>query len=558
MSSLKYRPEIDGLRAVAVLAVLIYHAGFGFLPGGFMGVDIFFVISGFLITSFIVEDIRSGLFSMIGFWERRARRILPPLFVVISATLIAGWCLFLPFDFVQLGKEMASQSLFGSNILFMLQGGYFDDGDQFKALLHTWSLAVEEQFYLFYPIGMAIFARFFGVRFFYLVLPAAIISFALCIWMSGISDRMAFYALPFRGWELLGGAIIALMPVKPLSRVVREGVSIIGMIMMLAVLFLYEPIYAFPGWVTLFSVLGAMILIWAASTGSTFVGSVLSFRPMVAIGLLSYSLYLWHWPVIIFAKYVPLYEFNNAIASLCLVVSVGLAYLTWKFVEQPIRKKRVLSSRQSIFMTSLAGLFIIAMTGLLIVRFSGFPERFTLDVQMYATSRYDENPHRAKCDQPSLERVQNSDICQTNVDAGNPSFIVWGDSFADAMAPAFYKLSSEYNRNGYVVTGHGCPPVIGAEISMRMRVFDCKENNKAVFDLITREQIQTVYLIGNWNSYLQAGSLPFTEKSWYVDDKNYASFERIELAALQRTIDFFARAGREEYLCCKRCSVYEI
>lgn len=505
-----------------------------------MGVDIFFVISGFLITSFIVQDIRTGTFSMIGFWERRARRILPPLFIVCGATSVAGLCLFLPSDLMQVGKEMASQSVFGSNVLFMMQGGYFDDGDEFKALLHTWSLAVEEQFYLFYPIGMALFARFFGLRFFYLVLPAAIISFALCIYMSGISQRMAFYALPFRGWELLGGAIIALMPACSVHRVLREVLSVVGVVMMLAPLFFYNVSYAFPGWVTLLPVTGAMMVIWGA--GGTWAGHLLSIKPMVAIGLISYSLYLWHWPILIFARYVPAYESTPLVASACLVLAVGLSILTWRYVEQPVRKRQVLSSRKTIFAVSVAGLIAMATIGVLFVKAGGVPQRFSDDVLVYADARHDENPHRAQCDQPLLERVRGSDICQTNPAAGAPAFIVWGDSFADAMAPAFYKLSEFHNENGYVVTGHGCPPVIDANISMPFRVFECGAHNRAVYELIAREKIPTVYLIGNWGSYLQPGSLGISDTAW-SNDKRYAGFDRTEFSALQRTVDLLREAG---------------
>lgn len=544
MSQIPYRPEIDGLRAVAVLSVLIYHAGFGFLPGGFMGVDIFFVLSGFLITSFIVQDIRAGKFSMVAFWERRARRILPPLFLVVGATLAAGSVLFLSIDYVQLGKEIASQAAFGSNILFMMQGGYFDDGDKFKALLHTWSLSVEEQFYLFYPIGLALFARFFGPKFFWLILCLGILSFALCIFAAGISPRLAFYALPFRGWELLAGALLAVVTVPAHSRWIREGLSIAGLGMIAAALLFYQPSFVFPGWFTVLPVVGAALIIYANLAGKTAVGSALSWKPMVGVGLISYSLYLWHWPVLIFARYVPVIEPGMIVSLACMTVSFVLAYLTWRYVEQPVRTRRCLATRKSMFLFSAAGLLSMAIAGAAIVYTKGMPFRFSEEVSTYADARWDENPHRYECDQPALDAIGRSVICQTNEGAGAPGFILWGDSFADAIAPAFYKASIEHKQNGYVVTGHGCPPIIGAEIPMPMRTFDCAKSNRSVLDLVTREKIKTVYLVGNWASYLSDGALNFSEQAW-MKEPVYSRFERKEFAGLERTIDLIRAAGAQ-------------
>lgn len=545
MSAIKYRPDIDGLRAVAVLSVLIYHAGFSFLPGGFMGVDIFFVISGFLITSFIVRDIEAGNFSMVGFWERRARRILPPLFAVVTATLIAGTIIFLPADFIQLGKEMASQAAFGSNILFMMQGGYFDDGDGFKALLHTWSLAVEEQFYLFYPIGMALFARFISKKFFYIVLPVAVLSFILCIVATEMSQRLAFYALPFRGWELLAGAMVAIAPVMPGKNWMREGVAFIGVALMAAALLCYTTAYAFPGWFTLLPVIGACLVIWTG--GGTWTGKMLSLKPMVAVGLISYSLYLWHWPILVYARYIPTYEFTTAVALGCMAVAVVLSILTWRFVEQPVRHKKIFPTRKGIFLFSLAGLLGMAVIGGAIILSKGVPQRFDDAVIAYANGKFDENPHRGECDQPDMEDIQNGTICQTNEKAGKPNFILWGDSMADAIAPAFYGLSEKYNRNGYIMTGHGCAPILEAKAPRSFKGFDCTASNSAVFDLIERENINIVYLAASWGNWLRPGQMTFPgDQNWYNAGKD--RFDNITMAALQRTIDRLQGNGVKVYV----------
>ncbi len=548
MSHVKYRPDIDGLRAIAVLAVLIYHAGFKFLPGGFMGVDIFFVISGYLITSFIVADIKDRTFSMVGFWERRARRILPPLFAVVAATLIAGWFIFLPFDYVQLAKEMASQAAFGSNILFMMQGGYFADSDQFKALLHTWSLAVEEQFYLFFPIGMALFARFVSKKFFYLLLPAAVISFVLCVIVVGISDRIAFYSLPFRGWELLAGAIVAVsQSPTALKASLREILSALGLIMIAAALLFYRTSIAFPGYVGLLPVIGTALIIWGNGAGMTATGKALAIKPMVAVGLISYSLYLWHWPILVYARYIPIYEFNAGIALACIAAAFVLSILTWRYVEQPIRKKQIFPTRKNISLFSLVGLLIMAGLGAVIIIGKGLPQRFDDAVIAYASGKQDENPHREECDQPNLSAIEQSKVCQTNPSAGKPTFIMWGDSIGDAIAPAFYSLSQKEGRNGYVVTGHGCVPILEAKAPRSFNGFDCTKSNKAIFDLIIREKIKTLYLIGSWGNWLRPEQITFPDNdAWYNADKD--RFNNITMAALQRMIDKLQEEGVKVYV----------
>jgi peptidoglycan/LPS O-acetylase OafA/YrhL len=222
--NIKYRPEVDGLRAIAVCAVLLFHAEFSAVPGGFMGVDIFFVISGFLITSIIIKDLKNDTFSFWAFWERRFRRILPPLFLVIAFTLIAAYFIFLTIDFTEFGKQLMAQSLFSSNLLFAKQGGYFDSTNDLKPLLHTWSLAVEEQFYLFFPIAMYIIGKFFNKRYAPFFIAGTLISLVLSLVYVSISQRYAFYLLPFRGWELLAGSLIAVSP-SLRSMAMKETVS---------------------------------------------------------------------------------------------------------------------------------------------------------------------------------------------------------------------------------------------------------------------------------------------------------------------------------------------
>lgn len=536
MSAIPYRPDIDGLRAVAVLAVLFYHAGFTALPGGFMGVDIFFVISGYLITSFIVRDLAAGEFSMVAFWERRARRILPPLFAVVGTSLVAGFFLFLPMDLIQLARETMSQSVFGSNFLFLKQGGYFNTSNDIKVLLHTWSLAVEEQFYLFFPIGMYLWWRFVGRNVLWLLIPCTVLSFILCLVVTGMMDRIAFYMLPFRGWELLAGAVLAANNASYSNRIVREMASLLGAGLISYSILFYsaEP---FPGYIALLPVFGTVLIVWAKDSA---INRLLSLKPVVAIGLISYSLYLWHWPVMAYVRYQPFIEFTAYIGFACIAASMLLAAATYFMVEQPVRKRRVLSSRRAIFLFSLAGLLSMAAAGAAIMVAKGAPQRFGDDVLALEAGARDWNAQRWACDQPSVERIESGDVCQTNPESGAPDFILWGDSHADAIAPLFYELSGKRNRNGYVVTGHGCPPMIGGGEPATPVTYDCNAANEATIEFIRKNAIKDVFLVSNWVSYLDpARPMDASHMEWY--DANTSG--RPVAASLKRTIGQISEGG---------------
>lgn len=538
MSKIAYRPDIDGLRALAVLSVLFYHAGFSFLPGGFMGVDIFFVISGYLITSFIMKDLREGTFSMPAFWERRARRILPPLFVVAACSLVAGWFIFLPGDLVQFGKELAGQAAFGSNFLFTKQGGYFHGSNDVKALLHTWSLAVEEQFYLFFPIGMYVIYRFARKSMGLLLWAGFLAGFVLAAIYVHISQRYTFYLLPFRFWELLAGALIAAGYVPQIRKETHaQIISTIAMALILAGLLLYKKEYLFPGVSALPAVLGTALLIWANGAYVTRIGQIMSWRIFVWIGLISYSLYLWHWPLIVFVRYAlyPISDLTVPIAFACLTTTFALAWLSWRFIEQPVRKRQIFATRRSIFLASFAGLLCMAGIGGALVFTKGAPMRFSESVDRYISGSGDTNPYRPACDRPSVDNINASNLCETNKEAGKPRFVVWGDSHGDAMGPAFFDLSKQHRVNGYVITAHGCTPVMDTQWVDTVYRYDCAAFNKAVLDLIDRENIKNVLIVSHWKNRFREGEIQFQSRDWY--SKYEGTFPNIAMAGLARTID---------------------
>lgn len=336
---MKYRPEVDGLRTFAVLPVVLFHAGIGPFQGGFAGVDIFFVISGYLITSLIIKDLNAGTFSVLNFYERRARRILPALFVVLAVTSLFSWKLLYPLELNEFAQSAIATVLFSSNIFFWLKSDYFSTAAELKPLLHTWSLAVEEQFYLFFPPAMVLMwkSRNSLALAFKVLSVAAMLSLAL-LFATGMNWANAkFYLLPFRAWELLIGALCALAIAKwTLSE--SRALAAIGL-GLVSVSLIYSTDANWPSWQTLGPTVGSALVILFASRDKG-VGRLLSCRPLVACGLISYSLYLWHQPLLAFARLRLPDEPSDALKLLVICAAVILAALTWRFVEQPFRRKR--------------------------------------------------------------------------------------------------------------------------------------------------------------------------------------------------------------------------
>ncbi len=549
MSVLNYRPEINGLRAIAVLAVLLCHAGIAGFSGGYVGVDVFFVISGFLITSLILKDLQAERFSFINFWERRARRILPPAVVVMAATAVAGWFLYLPHDYDLLGQQLAAQSVFGSNFLFKMQEGYFDVSSLTKPLLHTWSLAVEEQFYLVFPVVAYFTWKYRRDKVARYLWVCAIITFIAAAFIVRNSPSSAFYLLPFRAWELLMGSLLAVKaPQIALAARTREILSWAGLVLIAVPIVVYNDDTLFPGALALPPCLGTALIILANTSGQTFLGRVLSLRGPVFIGLISYSLYLWHWPVMAFVRYSQLFEFTTLMACACMAGAFVLAILTWHFIEKPVRSRRVLGTTKQVYGASALSLLLLLGLGFTIHATKGMPQRLSDEVSQLAAGALDTNPHRDACDKPKFERFAHDDICQLNPGKNiAPTIMVWGDSMADGMATGFYDLAQEHGINGHIATAHGCPPVLG--FSQRVyKGFDCPGFNTHVFDLIMQKNIKTVFLIGNWTDHLRPenDNFEYADMDWYEPYKPY--YSQITMAALRRTADKLEEHGVKVYI----------
>jgi len=391
-----YRPDIDGLRAIAVLLVVASHLHVPWLAGGYIGVDVFFVISGYLISSIIMPQIASGAFSLLDFYERRVRRIFPALIVMLAATIPFAWHYLLPTEMTAYARSLLAAVFACSNTLLWSWHGYFDTANEFKPLLHTWSLGVEEQFYLIFPILLLLLARLRNPRAVKaVVLLLTGVSFAAACILVHHNPRAAFFTIFLRAWELLLGAILSQKYLPTLrTSVARNIASAAGLLCILIPAVLYTADTTFPGLTALSPCLGACLVIAAGETGPSLIGRILSLRPFVFFGLISYSLYLWHWPVQVFANFHHIQTCSPLACDAPIsrttqlgvfALSVILATLSWRFVETPFRKGAYRPSRRFLFLTSgFAGGLVAAAAGILIAT-HGEPTRFSPQAVQAAT-----------------------------------------------------------------------------------------------------------------------------------------------------------------------------
>lgn len=512
ISEFRYRPEIDGLRALAVVAVVLFHAGFG-CPGGYVGVDVFFVISGFLITSLIWKDLESGCFTFAHFWERRARRIVPALVVVTLATMLAGWYWLLPQDFENLGRACASQAVFAANIHYWLDSGYFAGAAEEKPLLHTWSLAVEEQFYLVVPFLFWAMFRFARTRTRTAVISILASGFALSLAASiyGVarSPSATFYLLPTRAWELLLGSLVTVLPAVVFMqrrRGSREILALAGCALILGPVFFYTRETRFPGLAALPPCLGTALLIWANSRSEnrapTAIGALLSLRPVVFVGLISYSLYLWHWPFLVFGRYLALSPLSTELRMVLIGFGLVFAILSWKYVETPFRERRVGGSRKSILAFAGGGLTLVLACGLLCMKMHGFPQRFPLQAQEFANAKDDASLIRQVTIEDVLaDKLEPIGIRNATVP---PTVLVWGDSHAMAAVPAVDAFLEEKGLAGRAAMHAATPPVLDWYVWSKNGL---KEEsiayNDAILAYIQSHKISDVILIAYWHIYSQ-------------------------------------------------------
>ena len=464
MSKTQYFPAIDGLRAIAVSAVIAYHFSPALLPGGYLGVDIFFVISGFLITKIIWTELQAGEFTLLRFYERRIRRIMPALLAVLLVSGIAALVILLPADLIGFGKSAIATLLFAANIYFWRDTNYFARSAEEKPLLHLWSLGVEEQFYLFFPLLLMLVVSFARSRVFALVVLLTICSLALNSAMHAIGGaNPAFFLLPSRAWELGAGALIALAPVSwthPSGRR-AHGFAVAGLILIAIALFVPLPRGALiPA--ALPAIAGTVLLLWVILGRTSPFGGVLSTKPMVFLGQISYSLYLWHWPVIVFAKYYLVREFTLVESLLALVLMVALATLSWRYLERPFRRGSM-SLRRVLTLTG-AGSLAAAALGFVMIVGKGLPGRLPPEaaaINAAVGTHY-------RCGVTDYLAFGGSRACTLNLPSRDPmdaQLVLFGNSHAQMYAPLVRTIITEQEKTGILVPMNGCLPTVSLNIN---------------------------------------------------------------------------------------------
>jgi peptidoglycan/LPS O-acetylase OafA/YrhL len=497
---MKYRADIDGLRAMAVLPVLFYHAGIPGFPGGFVGVDIFFVISGYLICGMIDVDARSGSFSLGNFYKRRILRVLPALFTMFLVTSILAYLYCLPVELLDYSKSLASAVGSVSNVYFAGTAGYFDAPAETKPLLHTWSLGVEEQFYLFAPLLMLFAYRVLPKRAMLLFAAVAVVSFVAALAVNYRNTSFAFYLTPFRAWELVLGALLAIgfIPV-PGSEFGKNACGAAGLLLLFGAI-CFGSSSAPLLLMTSLAGIGATLVIASSERGVSTVGRLLSWRPIVFVGLISYSLYLWHWPLIVFQRTEALLvpgSFPNFSRPVLIAVSVGMAFLSWKFIEMPFRSRARETSKVIVFgVASTATASALALCGLALF-VSGAPFRFPERVvTIGAWLAYDPSSsfRTGQCYLATSRQSFDVPACMT-ADPKRPNYLLVGDSHA---AHLWYGLSSAMPEvNILQATASLCRPAVLA--GSRYDTPVCRNLMQLVFnDFLMNNKVDKILLAASW------------------------------------------------------------
>lgn len=515
-----YRPAVDGLRGVAVLAVLGFHAFPDYVCGGFVGVDVFFVISGFLITGIIGRQLARHEFSFIDFYMRRVRRLFPALVLVLGATLCVGWIVLFPDEFERLGTHVGAAALFVANVAFLRESGYFDAATEFKPLLHLWSLGIEEQFYLVWPVVLVLFWR--HRRLLLTVLCVLVLgSFVLSVRLAADAPVANFY-LPFsRFWELGLGCMLALLKDGEWRAWFSEKqsslynlVPLLGLACIGAAIFLFDASTPMPSWSTLLPAAGALLILATPET-AWFQRNVLGAPILVWTGLISYALYLWHWPLLSFANILQAGSPPIAVKWLALLSSVALAWLTYRFIEVPVRRRK----NFTVHLRLIASGALAAIAGMSVSAASGFAGRFDYDVGALRPGPRMDDMCRSR-----FAADEQFNYCRAT-SAQPPQILFLGDSRAQAVYEgAVSLLGAKYSM--MLLARGGCPPVL----DVRIRGYDpneagCEKTWEMFVRFAQRVRPQVVIIVGSGSSLLRSADIQLRRDPGPRQESNEAVFE---------------------------------
>lgn len=487
-----YRRDIDGLRAIAVISVILFHAKLSF-PGGFTGVDVFFVISGYLITNILQTELKNGEFSFLSFWERRIRRLFPALACMLFTVLLLGNLVFLPKDLKDLAHSTLAQLFLASNIYFWRDIGYFSGASELKPLLHMWSLSIEEQFYLIFPLTIIFVFRVCPKYVPHVLLTALLSSFLLSIYGTYNYPSATFYLLPTRAWELLTGCWIATTGLSTATKLTRELLSAFGLGLITFGVFGLDHNSPFPGLNACFPVLGAALIISTGSISPTSTGKLISTTPLAYIGKISYSLYLWHWPLFAYFRYT--YDDQPSLGAIfvLIILTTVISILSYHFIEQPFRLRGTQYNPRPVFFSAISATAVLSLAVGYIHISEGFPKRMPdLEIQ---------TPKHIVA--ANLDKLRNQQLPIIGHTKSNPSFIVWGDSHATTVIPLFDELAKNFQVAGLNAAHGGNPPIPDCKISWNR---DLIEWNNGVISEIEKNSIEHVFLVARWASYLEGAT----------------------------------------------------
>lgn len=540
-----YVEFIDGLRAIAVLSVVLYHAGISWLPGGYVGVDVFFVISGYLIINQIVVGLRNGRFSFSEFWSRRALRILPSyLLVIVACTIIAPFVLVMPGEYENFASEVAYSALMVVNHLFLSQQGYFDQAADTKILLHLWSLAVEEQFYIVTPLLLVLAWRFRRL----MPIVAAFIfvaSLVGCIYWTGLEGdkNYSFYVMPLRAWEFIAGGAtgVAVVYASRLPRVAIEVVAAAGLAAIFYAISTFNDETPFPSYWAAVPVLGSCAVILAGLAGPNIVRSILAVRPMVGIGLVSYAWYLWHWPLLAFARIYNFGEHIPAIDASMAVLSFLLAVLTYIAIERPIRQARERRGRSLGWWPTMAGVatcFLVCASGYLLFNAQSHAVASSLSGTML--------PKRPGSAGPCDLRVRKSiKPCLDKFPAA-PMGVLIGDSEAAAATRAMVSFTSKRSVGLAALASGGCISLMTAEMRIpdTARATHCRSNRENAKRLLPELHAEYAILYSYWNLYADPKSHYYFVANGKKEEDQRSAFIR----EFRATVDYLESVGIQRML----------
>jgi len=495
----KYKIYIDSLRGIAVGIIILFHFNFHFFSGGFVGVDIFFVISGFLVTSKIIGGTDTQSFSYTEFYANRIRRIFPALFIVLIGVLLFEWVFFDYEKFREAGASVSSISLFLSNVLYWRQSGYFENFSVENPLLHIWSLSVEEQFYFFLPLIIILSKRFLQKRFSLSLIVIAVLSFLLfCIGTFRFPDA-TFYFLPTRMWEFLIGSLLStVFLAKNYSIKQLNILSVVGFLLLAGTIYLnYIHLLPVSGSIFL-SVISAALIIISGFNNKSLTNQLLNHNPLIFIGKISYSLYLWHWPVYCIATYIVNGELNGWQVAVCMGITFILAWLSWYFVEVPFRKTFFwITNKALTYRIFAAASCIMLIAGIVIYQNKGFPKRFVENDKLLNINEHLDKWVKLQV-LVSDQFEKGEALVKLGAEKEPPSFLIWGDSHALGLSASIGNAAKKNNVAGYFLTRAGAAPVLHIDDkndpSHGMLNF-----NNAVIDFIKKHtEIKTIFLSCRW------------------------------------------------------------